>query len=204
MSLQIVTPANLGNTLKAAHITAGKYDVNIDKDTLLALADGTLAVNTNIGTGESDALKALIKGQETATSMSYDAATKIISYTNEKGTVSNINLSALAVDIYVDGASYDAATMVLKLIDNDTGTPDISVNLAELKKVSSQNSTTVTLSGTGEASSPLKADVNVSNAATNLLKTDANGLLVSKTDITDLASVDVQDAFGTHLFYAFP
>lgn len=204
MPLQIVTPTNLGNTLKAAHITAGKYDVNIDKDTLLALADGTLAVNTKIGTGESAALKALIKAQETATSMTYDPATKIISYTNEKGAVATINLSALAVDIYVNGASYDAATMVLKLTDTDTGTPDITVNLADLKKVSSQNSTTVTFSGTGEASSPLKADLKISNAATNLLKTDANGALVSKTDITALATVDVQDAFGTHLFYAFP
>ena len=62
MSLQIVTPANLGNTLKAAHITAGKYDVNIDQETLLA-TDGTLSVNTKVGEGESSALKTLIKAQ---------------------------------------------------------------------------------------------------------------------------------------------
>lgn len=257
--LQVLTLGNVGQTFKPAHIEAGKFDVNIDKDTLLAALDGTLSVNTQVGPGESAALKALIQAQETNTSMTYDALTKTITFTNEDGQESTIDLSSLAVDVFVDGASYDAATMVLTLTDNSGTTPNVTVNLADLKKVETVNSSTITLSGTGETAGKLKAEIKISpdngnamqaranglfvgeittthiNAANginvasmsdstapgyndvyhnisvkadasadNLLSVGADGVMVSKEAVKALATVEVKDAFGVHLYYAMP
>lgn len=75
----------------------------------------------------------LIQAGETNTTLTYDSATKTLTYTNEDGVPFVVDLSDLAVDIFVNGASYDASTMVLTLTDNDGTTPAIIVNLAELK-----------------------------------------------------------------------
>lgn len=124
-------------------------------------------------------LTALVQTAETTTSLTYNPATKALTYTNEDGVVATIDLSALAMDIYVNGASYNASSMVLTLTDNDASTPDIVINLADLKQVVTAASSVIAFSGTGEASSPLQATLNLDTATGNLLSMSVNGLLVT-------------------------
>lgn len=70
---------------------------------------------------------------ETSTTLAYDAATKVLTYTGETGIAQTVDLSALAVDIFVDGATYDTTTAVLTLTDSDGATPDVVVDLSALK-----------------------------------------------------------------------
>ena len=70
------------------------------------------------------------------TTLSYDNTTQVLTYINEAGATTTLDMSALAADIFVNGASYDATTSVLTLTDNDTGTPDVTVDLSQLLGVS--------------------------------------------------------------------
>lgn len=203
MATQIVLLNNLGKTLKPAHTTPGKIDVQLDQTTLKVDANGIISVNTATGAGESAALKALIRAQETATTMAYNAVTKVLTYTNEKAVVATIDLSALALDVYVNGGSYNASTMALTLTDSSGTTPDIVINLAELKQVAKSSSNTVTITGTGETLTPLIAEVKIDPIA-NVITQSAAGIKVSAASVAALATVDVQDAFGVSIFTAFP
>lgn len=145
-----------------------------------------------------------IQAGETTTTLAYNPTTKILTYTNEDGVAANIDLSALAVDIYVDGATYNAATMVLTLTDTSGATPDVTVSLADLKKVVTAATNSITFSGTGESSNPLTANLNVDPVAGNLLTVTGSGVAVNPTAVTALATVDAKSLQGVHLFYAFP
>ena len=74
----------------------------------------------------------VVKLCETLTSLVYDPATYQITFSDENGDTTVVNLAALAADIFVTGATYNASTGVLTLTDNDAGTPDVTVNLAAL------------------------------------------------------------------------
>ena len=224
MTTNVVTVPNLGNDFDIGVMEANKIHVKIDGTTLVRSAAGVVSVNptalatTNALTNPSTAnltstvngvastldLTPLIQAGETNTTLTYNPATKTLTYTNEDATVATIDLSALAADIFVTGGSYNAATMVLTLSDNDGVTPDITINLADLKKVATQATNSITFTGTGEASSPLQASLVVDPIAGNLLTVTASGAKVAPAAVTALATVDVQDAFGVHQFYAFP
>lgn len=224
MATNVVTVPNLGNDFDIGVMEANKIHVNIDGTTLVRSGAGVIAVNpaalatTNALSNPSAAnltstvngvastldLTALIQAGETNTTLTYDPATKTLTYTNEDGTVATIDLSLLAVDVFVTGGSYDPATMVLTLSDNDGVTPDITINLADLKQVVTQATNSITFTGTGEASSPLQANVVIDPLAGNLLTVSAAGAKVDPAAVAALATVDVQDAFGVHQFYAFP
>ena len=51
---QVVTPTNLGLTIKAEHITAGKYDVQVDNTSILV--DGSGVLSTAISPATVNAL----------------------------------------------------------------------------------------------------------------------------------------------------
>lgn len=70
-------------------------------------------------------------------------------------------------------------------------------------EIISTSSETADISGSGTNSSPLQVDVKISQAAGNLLE-DNGGLRVSETAVLALASIEVQDAFGTPIYRAFP
>lgn len=70
---------------------------------------------------------------QVVTSLGYVAGTKVLSYTDEAGNVTSIDLSALAADIYVNGATFNAGTGVLTLTDNDGTSPDVVVDLSAYK-----------------------------------------------------------------------
>ena len=205
MTIQhVVIPSDLGSTIKPEGITPGKFDVNIDELTLEQTA-GVISVNTKTGAGKSTALESMVKAFETPTVLGYNPTTKVISYTNELGVVVNIDLSALAVDVFVNGATYNASTMVLTLTDNNGTTPDVSINLSELKKVATSGSNSVTWAGTGEASSPLVANIKIDPSLNNLITVSAAGVMLDKTTLTALATVELQSTFGTTtLGYIYP
>ena len=192
----VVVPSDLGQTIKPAGIIAGKYDVNIDNDTLKQTA-GVIGVNTATSAGKSAALEAMVKAFETTTTLAYNSTTKVITYTNEDGAVVNIDLSTLAVDVFVNGATYDAGTMILTLTDNSGTTPDVTINLSELKKVATSPSNSVTWTGTGEAASPLVANIKLDPSLNNLVTVSAAGVMVDKTALIGLATVELKNAFGT-------
>ena len=73
-------------------------------------------------------LAAFVTTNETTTSLAYNAGTSILTYTDEDGVSTNLDLSALTTDVYVTGATL--AGSVLTLSDNDAGTPDVVVDLA--------------------------------------------------------------------------
>ena len=224
MTTNVVTVPNLGNDFDIGVMEANKIHVKIDGTTLVRSAAGVVSVNptalatTNVLDNPSAAnlrstvngvagtldLTPLIQAGETNTTLTYNAATKTLTYTNEDGLIATIDLSALAADIFVTGGTYDPATMVLTLSDNDGVTPNITINLADLKKVTTQASNSIAFTGTGEASSPLQANLVVDPIAGNLLTVSATGAKVAPAAVTALATVDVQDAFGVHQFYAFP
>ena len=224
MTVNTVTVPNLGNDFDIGVMEANKIHVKIDGTTLVRSAAGVVSVNptalttTNALSNPSAAnltstvngvastldLTPLIQAGETNTTLTYAPATKTLTYTNEDATVATIDLSALAADIFVTGGSYDPATMVLTLSDNDGVTPNITINLADLKKVTTQATNSIAFTGTGEASSPLQANLVLDPITGNLLVVSATGAKVDPAAVLALATVDVQDAFGTHLFYAFP
>lgn len=76
---------------------------------------------------------------ETATTLSYNPTTRILTYAGETGLPQTIDLSALAADIFVNGASFDATSRVLTLTDNSGATPDVTVNLAALASTVTDN-----------------------------------------------------------------
>jgi hypothetical protein len=197
---QVVIPQNLGTTIKPNHLVANKYDVQIDNDTLTANGTGLISVNTT-----SSTLDAMVKAFETTTSISYNPATKSITYNNEDGISTVLDLSALALDIFVSGSTYNAGTMILTLTDTNPNTAPITINLADLKQVAYTDSATVDFSGTGETASPLTASVKIDPAPTNLINSSANGIQVLPTGVTNLATVELVDAFSNiHIGYIFP
>ena len=114
-----------------------------------------------------------IKGCETLTSLSYNSANYELTFTDENGDTTVVNLAALAADIFVTGATYDASTGVLTLTDNDAGTPDVTVNLAALisQLINNNDGSYTHTSGDGSVTV-----INVlGNEAGNLLTVSSNG-----------------------------
>lgn len=142
-------------------------------------------------------LTSIVQLAETNTTLTYNPATKHLVYTNEDGTVSDLDLSALAVDVFVNGANYNASTMVLTLTDNSGTTPDVVINLADLKQVVTQATNSILFSGTGESGSPLQADLKVDALVGNLLKVTAAGVKVDPADVVALTTNTLGFSGGT-------
>lgn len=68
----------------------------------------------------------------------YDSVAKTITYPAVNGVAGQvIDLSEFVVDVFVDGATFNATTNVLTLTDNSGTTPDVVVDLSNLLGVSS-------------------------------------------------------------------
>lgn len=65
--------------------------------------------------------QATIQANETVTTLAYTAGTQALTYTDENGTPTVLDLSALATDLQVDGASIDAGGLITFTV-NDAGT----------------------------------------------------------------------------------
>ena len=208
--LKIDGTAGVAGTLLKADIGAGLvFNGNLIELAALPVTlsnptDANLQADVNGNMSNVLDLTPAVKFAETKTTITYAPATKILTYTGEDGIPANIDLSALAMDIFVNGGTYNAATMVLTLTDNDGTTPDIMIALSELKTITTAASDTITFSGDGSDANPLTADLVVDPLAGNLLKTSAAGAKVDPADVIALATYDAQSLQGVHLFYAFP
>lgn len=276
MAINVVTPGNLGVTLKPAHLAAGKYDVQVDNVTVLASVLGLITADyTNAG------FVSAVEGLENLTTFSKSGNS--YTYTRESGATDTgtfvdtvvlstnptlktltatingvastpLDISALYADINVDTFAWNAGTYVLTLTETDSTVH--TLDLSSLVAITTTNTSTVTLSGNGTTGTALQAAVKVSSTAGNQLVIDGTGLfvaaagaatvltandstsidfttsgtdnhtltgvvkfdpvggnlakntgagvLVATSDVTGLATVDVQDAFAVHLGYMFP
>jgi hypothetical protein len=129
----LVTLDNLGSEfVKTANPIVLKLDPTITK-----AADGTLHANVSgvataaglaLNGGAPIDLTPLVKAGETVCTIGYDPLTKKINFKAENGVPVTLDLSALGIDVFTTVGGYDAATMVITLVDNDGATPDIVLN----------------------------------------------------------------------------
>lgn len=82
----------------------------------------------------------LVKGAESLTTIGYNASTGLLSYLDEAGQTTNINLP---IDNFLSDASYDPQTGILTLTLSNSTT--VSVNLSDL--VDTETVTTISRSG---------------------------------------------------------
>lgn len=190
---QVVVPSNLGAEFALGTEVPNKITIRVSSDAGNLLTNGADDRAVLVQASLAPAVAAL----ETKTTLTFDAATSVITYTGESGVPSTIDLSAFLADVSVSGGAYDPTTQVLTLTQDDDG-PAITINLQELKQVTSANSSTVTITGNGENANPLTAAVNVSAAAGNQLSAVADGLFVpaTVTNYADSWSVALTEAAG--------
>jgi trimeric autotransporter adhesin len=126
------------------------------------------------------------------TTLVWNGATKILTFTDETGAVHNLNLSALAIDLTVTGATYAVSTGILTLVE--AGGTNVTVDLSALKAVNATNSVTGNGNGTslqldGDAALP---------GATKLYGTNALGVKgwYSQPVVSPVTSGDIITALG--------
>lgn len=156
----LVTGANLGPEFEVGTNVANQITIK---------TDGTSVIRDAV-TGELSSPPGVL---------TYDGGTSILTYDNGQGGTANLDLSALTTDIFVNGGTFDAATGVLTLTDNDGATPDVVVDLSALSDPS--------------------ADAN------NILVAGTDGkLFLDCATISASCTGICQDVFGNDLFRAFP
>lgn len=123
----------------------------------------------------SDANGVVVKNS----SLTFDQVNSELTFTDNKGTQSVIDLSEFLTDIHVESGSFDPATTMLTLQTNDPANPTISVNLGDLAKSATVDTATAKITGDGSTGNGLQVDVQVSADADNRLTASATGLLVT-------------------------
>jgi hypothetical protein len=164
MAIPVVTPSDLGNEFDLGLIEANKIHVKLDNATLVRDA----------GTGVLSSPNAVL---------SYNPVTKVLDFTNQAGTVTSLDLSTLAADVFVNGGSFNATTMVLTLTDNSGTTPDVTINLGALLGISTDAGNVLTNGADGKPHLSSGVVATVAAAA---------------------ATEQITNAFGVNRFKAFP
>jgi hypothetical protein len=164
MTQQVITPTNLGLTIKPAHLAASKYDVQIDGATIKASPTGELSVDTS---------------KLDITVVSADAGQVLVAGTDKGALLTKETFQDLVGDMVVDatdGLTYDDAIGALTAaVTSALGTDSDNIDM------------TVTLSGTGGLN--IKATVILDPSTDNYITSSTAGLKVSKKTILD----DVMD-----------
>ena len=123
-----------------------------------------------------------------------DPANPVYVFTRHDNTTVSLPAGVSDVHVTQTGTAYDAASSVLTLGMTAGGTP-VTINLAELSKTATQNSTSVQFSGEGTAGNKLSADVIV-KAAGGILA-GANGLELDPANVNTIShDVIVKDMAG--------
>jgi len=175
----VIVPGNLGAEFDLGVVTANKITVKAATDTVAGKVALAIAANYPQNTNDVDATTpAFVKA-------AIDAA-----------------VAAIPADKFLQSASFNNTTNVLTLTLSNGST--VTVNLADLLPIVTASSNSITMSGVGTTASPVTGNVKLDTLVGNLLKVTTAGAKVDPADITALATIDVQDAFGVHLYYAFP
>lgn len=74
--------------------------------------------------------QATIQANETTTSLAYNSGTNILTYTDEDGTATNLDLSALSTDLRVDGASISAGGIITFTVNDAGTTTDFTLDMS--------------------------------------------------------------------------
>ena len=164
MANDILLGSELGQEFDLGVEVAGKVSVKVDGQTITKSADGTLSAVTVMP--------------------EFDSANGIIHFPSALGgTGSNIDLSQFLTDIQVTGGSFDAATSVLTLVDNDNDdTDDIVLDLSTQLGVSDNANNLLT---NGDDSKPF------------LSKSVVSGEIAAYNTANGVAHTSL---FGTQLF----
>jgi hypothetical protein len=143
----------------------------------LALA-GALLTSTVNGIAATQNLTAAVKAAETLTSLSYVAATGVISYKDELGATTTIDLPMESV---FQSVAFDAATnkLTFTLVGGSTSEVDLA-DLVDAYTLNAGDGLTVT--GNGSTATPWVASAKLDPLAGNLLTVSAAGLLVDPSN----------------------
>lgn len=156
----LLAPSDLSNQFNA--VAPGPVTLNVDGQTVQASAAGVLSSPVTV--------------------LAYSNLTTELTYTDENGNNTVIDLGALTTDIFVNGGSFNAATSVLTLTDNDAGTPDVTVDLSTLLGVSTDANNVL---NNGTDGKPLLTSTQLCDA----IKADC--VVTPGTPCTDLAGNDL-------------
>ena len=177
-NLKVISPDNLGVEFDLGLLVANKVSVKKSTSAVSGIVKLAVAASYPAPTNDTDAATAAF------VKAAIDAA-----------------VAALPADKFLQSFSYSSATKVLTLTSSD-GT-SVSGSLADLLPVAVTNSQNVIVSGNGTTASPLTASAIIDSITGNLLKSSATGLAILPADVKALASIEIQDAFGSHIGYAF-
>ena len=154
-----------------------EFDVNQTQQKVLIKVDGTSITKSTDGT-----LSAATIGVD------FDSAGGIITFTPTNGdTPQTVDLSQFLTDLQVTGGSFDAATSVLTLVDNDNDSvDDIVIDLSTLLGVSTDANNLLSNGADGKP---------------KLLAGDLNGTIDDRVDAS--ATTNVSSVFGTDIVRGF-
>ncbi|UJS26267.1 hypothetical protein [Thiothrix winogradskyi] len=126
-----------------------------------------------------------------------DPANPVYVFTAHDGTTKSVPAGVNDVHVTDAGTTFDAATSVLTLGFTSGGAP-VTINLLELSKTSTQDSTSIAFTGDGQAANKLSATVIV-KAAGGILS-GADGLELDPANVNDIThDVVLTDLAGNFL-----
>jgi hypothetical protein len=215
MALNVVLTQNLGAEFDLGVLEAGKIHVKLGSGLTRDPATGEIAFDAGV-----------LPFDVNVAGLSWNPATNELTLSESDGTTHVVSLATLAADKFLAGSSYDPATHELTLTMTDGSSYVIA--LADLAPVAATGG----IQGDGTSGNPLRPDfdqlpitdsTNVNGTDMFVMVTDPypDGSRVGIAEAADLLhtelmtssypyalstllTVDVQDAFGNHLFYALP
>lgn len=156
-------------------------------------------VDVRISAEPDNAVDARVDGLYSGvTRMSWDNTTSEITFTDQNGNVTTIDLSQFLTDIHITGAAFDPVTAQLTLTPNDPAQPDVVVDLAALAKTSTEDTPTISMLGDGSPGNKLRANARASQIVGNRLQMQPDGLYVpaalDSVATADSATIDLSGA----------
>jgi len=163
----VILASELDNTFEIDG-EAEKIKIKIDSTSIKKAANGTLSA--------------------VPTAIEFDSVNGIIKVTNPDGTTPPpIDLSQFLQDLQVTGGSFDAATSVLKLVDNDNeNVDDITIDLSTLLGVSTDEQNLLSNGADGKP---------------KLLAEDLDDVIGDR--VQAIAGTNVSSVFGTPIVRGF-
>ena len=216
MTVNVVVTQNLGNEFDLGNIEAGKIHVKLGS-----------GLSRDPVTGEISFDAGVLPDDVNVAGLSWNPATNELTLLESDGSEFVVDLGTLAADKFLSSSSFDPIANVLTLVMTDGS--EYTVDLGDLVQVH----TDVGVKGDGTSASsiefaasslPITGPGDIDQSDMFIMATDPypDGSRVSIPDaaeqvhghlmagggyqytLSQLLTVDVQDAFGNHLYYALP
>lgn len=180
---QVVTPSNLGLTIKPGHLAANKYDVNIDGVTIVADASGV--ISTALDPAKVDALVALSGLPALTTDLGTFTGATIPDATTVKGALQALETAVEAINITGQYLGSAATFAALPVVDS-AGKPANNADWAILTADDGAN----------------QAGIYAYNGAVFSLAAEIPNSFVMAATVISPAATDATGLVGTSLDYA--